>query len=155
MSLVIPEIVLLIRESHFPNERAERSEVSQREFELQMTLTDDMREFYGYCNGASLFRPPHGFPPIRIMSLGELCPARIAIRGLDVVEAGPAAHIAFIDRGDGDYLAIDLSSLPTRGNVIDCWHEAYPDPLYCPTVFGSFTDCIRAALRGKGSSIFW
>lgn len=152
----IAEIIRICKAAHFPEPETAIDAISSFEAGIGYTLPDDMRTFYLACNGASLFRPRKEFPPFRIMPLSEIVRARVAIYGEDKDEYGSSSHYVFCDRGDGDYVGIDLAprSDGTFG-VLDIWHEAYPEDEYSEPIAFSFTEFMSRALDSGGNSVFW
>ena len=147
----IQQIVDAIRASHFPIGDGGEALIHAFEEKWGLCLPEDMREFYLAINGAALFRPPREFPPIVILPLEEMQTPLAAIFG----DSANETRLVYIDRGDGDFLAIELGNDKDIGKVIDCWHEAYPSAEYCGIVFNSFTESVDAALDGGGKSLFW
>jgi hypothetical protein len=117
-------------------------------------LDPELREFYLHCNGAELFerRPDM---PYRILPLAEIRRARVAIFGEDDDKWGPASMYAICDVQDGDYILVDVSRQEEgRYPIIDGYHEAFPDPEYCPQISASFSEFLRRALRSQGRHFY-
>lgn len=152
----IPEILAEIRKKHYPDPPSTVAELRQFEESTGYALPADMRAFYQGCNGVSLFRKRDDYPHLRLMSVAELCPARVAIYGTDSDKYGPADCYVFCDRGDGDYVGINLTPNENSDHeIVDCWHEAWPDKEYCAAIAKSFTEFVNGALDSNGDSLFW
>ena len=142
-----------IRQSHFPNPPAAISDLQQFENRYGCDLPWEMTAFYRECDGAELFRRPNS--PYRLMRVGELCRARQAIFGEDTDDLGPSTWYAFCDVADGNYVAIVLDdAMYDRFTIRDCFHEAFPDPDYCPVIAHSFGEFLARALN-SGGELYW
>jgi SMI1 / KNR4 family (SUKH-1) len=150
LDILIGEVIA----HHFPNPPAPPESVLEFESKSGYHLPSDMRQFFLVCDGASLFMPKHDYPPFRVLRIAELRTARRAVYGKDDEAHGPAYHFVFCDRGDGDFVGIDLRER-SDGNheILDIWHESYPKD--CAVITASFTSFLERALHSRGDSLFW
>ncbi len=139
---------------HFPYAPATPAEIEAFERRVGWSLDADLRAFYLHCNGAELFeRRPD--TPFRILPLAEIKRAREAIYGEDDDQWGPASMYAICDVQDGDYIVVDVSRREDdRYPIIDGYHEAFPDPVYCPQIAASFSELLDRALRSEGRHFY-
>lgn len=152
--MTIHEIIEEINRSHFPNTPAAIEDIEKFEASTGYSLPSDMKSFYLAFNGASLFRKDN-VPPFTIVPIDELQTASNAIFGPEDPDRNDSCF-AFCDRGDGDYVGIDLRESDGEfRRIIDCWHEAYPDSENCPVIANSFRDFMTKALNSGGNSYFW
>jgi hypothetical protein len=139
---------------HFPYPPAMPAEIEAFERKLGWRLDPDLREFYLHCNGAELFerRPDM---PYRFLPLAEIRRARVAIYGEDDDKWGPASMYVICDVQDGDYVLVDVSRQEAgRYPIIDGYHEAFPDPEYCPQISTSFSEFLGGVLRSQGRHFY-
>jgi hypothetical protein len=139
-----------VSREHFPYPPATPEQIEAFERRMGWRLDPDLNAFYLHCNGAELFerRPDM---PYRILPLSEIIRARVAVFGKDEERLGPASQYAICDVQDGDYVMIDMSRQENdRYPIIDCNHEAFPDPAYCEQIASSFSEFLQRALRSQG-----
>ena len=139
-----------VSREHFPRPPATPGQIEEFERKMGWRLDSELRAFYLHCNGAELFkRLPDA--PYQILPLSEIVRARVAVFGKDEDRLGPASQYAICDVQDGNYVLIDVSR-QEKGcyPLIDCDHEAFPDPAYCEQIASSFSEFLERALRSKG-----
>nr|WP_224247931.1 SMI1/KNR4 family protein [Hyalangium gracile] len=143
-----------ISRRHFPHPPATLEEIAALEKRMGWRLDPDLRDFYLHCNGAELFkRLPDA--PYQILPLSEIVRARVAVFGKDEDRLGPVSQYAICDVQDGNYVLIDVSRQEQgRYPIIDCDHEAFPDPAYCPQIAASFAEFLEGALRSQGRHFY-
>ena len=156
----LDQIASCIWSHHFPNHGASEQDIDDRQRALGHVFPPEMRQFYLRINGASLFRRRNEVPPFRLLSIAEIATARLKVYGAEEDSYGAACEIAFCDRGDGDFVAIDLAESdrnpPAAGPpIIDVWHEAYPNKEHCPVICHGFVAFLKLALASEGDSFFW
>lgn len=150
----IDALIAQVVAEHFPNPPTQREEVLAFERTVGYSLPQDMRQFYLACDGASLFRPKGECPPFELLRLRDIQRARQAVYGTDEAQYGPEYHFAFCDRGDGDFVGIDLRERPDgKREILDVWHESYPED--CEVIAVSFESFLDGALHSGGDSLFW
>jgi hypothetical protein len=138
---------------HFPNPPATSAQLEAFEQRMGWRMDPDLRAFFLHCNGARLFEQPDS--PYRLLPLDKILRARIAMRGEDSDEWGPASWYVLCDLHDSDRILVDVSRRENdRYPIIDGWHEGFPDPEDCEQVAGSFSEFLEAALRSDGRK-FW
>jgi hypothetical protein len=150
MSALLEEI----SRHHFPYPPVTSEEIEAFERRMGWRLDPDLRAFYLHCNGAELFehRPDM---PYRLLPLAEIRRARVAIYGEDMDKWGPASMYTVCDVQDGDYILVDVSRREDgRYPIIDGYHEAFPDPAYCPQIAASFSEFLAGALRSQGRHFY-
>lgn len=75
--------------------------------------------------------------------------------GEDADKWGPASMYTVCDVQDGDYILVDVSRREAgRYPIIDGYHEAFPDPAYCPQISASFSEFLDGALRSEGRHFY-
>ena len=149
----VQAIVNEVKEKHFPEPGASVTEIVDFEHRVGFQLPNDMREFYRHVNGAKLFDPV--FPPYRFLPIAQIELVAALIFGRDSAIDSPQSWYAICDVGDGNYVAADLSStMGEKFSMIDCFHEAFPDPEYCKPITHSFSQFLLNALRSNGR-LFW
>jgi hypothetical protein len=79
-----------ISREHYPKPPATPQEVAAFEQRVGWRLDEDLRAFYLHCDGAELFKRRPDCP-YRFLALSEITRARVAMRGEDSDEAGPAS----------------------------------------------------------------
>jgi len=154
MPAAISQLLEEISRVHFPYPPATPEQIEEFEQRVGWQLDPDLRAFYLHCNGAELFkRLPAS--PYRILPLSKIIRARVAIRGEDDDQWGPASMYALCDVQDGNYVVVDVSR-QERGRypLIDGYFEAWPDPKYCGPVARSFSEFLEEVLRSKGR-MYW
>ncbi len=138
---------------HFPNPPATPDEIGEFEQRVGWRMDSDLRAFYLHCNGARLFDQPDS--PYRILPLDKIIRARVAMRGEDSDEWGPASWYVLCDLHDNDRILVDVGRmLNDRHPIIDGWNEGFPDPEDCKQIAGSFSEFLAAALCSGGRK-FW
>lgn len=148
------EIVLNeILAKHFPSDkRASSTEIAAVEERIGAKLPKDMVDFYQTFDGARLFSAND--PAYRILALAELQPVSRLILGEDDTE-GTERWIAFCDVRDGNYVAADLTSpAHFRCDILDCFHETFPDRNYIKVIADSFQQFLDQALLSSGQ-LYW
>lgn len=115
-------------------------------------LPDDLRQFYTFTGGASLFSDSDYFS--RILSPQEVIPANPLIAS-DLGKADISDDWYVIATDDnGDYLCIDLN--PVRlGRCYDCFHETYGLIGQVPIIAHSFTELLTSLLDNCGDYPYW
>ncbi|WP_375759775.1 SMI1/KNR4 family protein [Corallococcus exercitus] len=140
-----------VSQRHFPRPPATLAQVSVFEARVGWRLDEDLRAFYLHCNGCDLFvsSPDTRF---RVLPLEQILRARVAIRGNDGDEAGPASLYTLVDMQDSDYVVLDTArSESGRYRLFDAWHETFPELVPVASSFGEF---LEEALRSSNSA-FW
>ncbi|WP_372338318.1 SMI1/KNR4 family protein [Corallococcus llansteffanensis] len=143
-----------ISRRHFPEAPATLEQIAAFEARVGWKLDVDLRAFYLHCNGAALFRPRLD-ANYRILSLGEIRRARVAIRGSEDEADGPASWYTLIYLQDGDYVLTDVAR-QAKGPypVLDAFHETFPDPAHTRQIADSFGEFLEKALA-SGNEYFW
>ncbi|GMT98655.1 hypothetical protein KH5H1_27740 [Corallococcus caeni] len=137
---------------HFPNPPATSAQLTAFETRTGWKLDDDLRAFYLHANGGTLFRPLSS-AKYCILPLDEIERARVAIRGRDEDNAGPASHYTLVDMQDTNYVILDVATRTTGCYpLLDAFHETYPDETPC--IATSFEEFLEKALR-SGNRAFW
>jgi hypothetical protein len=85
---------------HFPNPPATPAQLEAFEQRMGWRMDPGLRAFYLHCNGARLFEQPDS--PYRLLPLDKILRARIAMRGEDSDEWGPASWYVLCDLHDSD-----------------------------------------------------
>lgn len=138
---------------HFPNAPASVEQVEVFERQQGWHLDPELRAFYLYCDGATLFQQPNS--PCRFRKLSQIRRARIDMRGSDLDEWGPASWYVIADLPDNDRIIIDVSMrLDNRYPIIDGFHEAMLTPEECKRITNSFSQFLREILHHQGRA-FW
>jgi hypothetical protein len=150
MSALLEEV----SRDHFPYPPATLKQVEEFEQRMGWRLDPDLRAFYLHCNGAELLeRRPDC--PYRILPLSRIVRARVALRGEDSDEWGPASFYAICDVQDGNYILIDVSRQEHgRYPIHDGDHETWPDLEYCRQFAGSFSEFLEGVLRDRSPG-YW
>ncbi len=143
-----------VSRDHFPYPPATPEELQKFERCVGWRLDPDLRAFYLHCNGAELIQQRPGCP-YRVLPLAEIVRARVAIRGEDDDEWGPASMYALCYVQDGNYVVLDTSRQEEgRYPLIDGVHESWPDPYYCGPVANSFSEFLSGVLRTR-RNLYW
>jgi hypothetical protein len=138
---------------HFPNPPATPAQIEEFERRVGWHLDPDLRAFYLHCNGAKLFEQPDS--PYRLLPLDKIIRARVAMRGEDSDEWGPASWYVLCDLHDGDRVLVDVGRTENdRYFLIDGWNEGFPDPADCQQIASSFSEFLEAAIRSGGRK-YW
>jgi SMI1/KNR4 family protein SUKH-1 len=138
---------------HFPNPPATPEQVEEFERRVGWHLDPDLRAFYLHCNGAMLFEQPDS--PYRLLPLEKITRARVAMRGEDSDDWGPASWYVLCDLHDSDRILVDAGRMENdRYPIIDGWHEGFPDLHDCKQIANSFSEFLAATLRSGGRK-FW
>ncbi|WP_257459895.1 SMI1/KNR4 family protein [Archangium lipolyticum] len=138
---------------HFPNPPATLAEIVEFEQRVGWRMDSDLRAFYLHCNGAKLFEQPDS--PYRILPLDKIIRARVAMRGEDSDEWGPASWYVLCDLHDNDRILVNVDrTLNARHPIIDGWNEGFSHPEDCKQIAGSFSEFLEAALSSGGRK-FW
>jgi cell wall assembly regulator SMI1 len=146
---MFPQISLL----HFPEPPSSRDSIVSCEARLGSHLPAEMKRFYQYANGASFFDKHE--PPFRIMPLDELCHPSIRILRKDQRTDSDKGLIAFCDVQDDNFVAVDSDGCSGRiGQIIDCFHETFPDPDYLGVVAKNFSGFLSGVMANNGM-LFW
>jgi hypothetical protein len=145
-----------VTRDHFPYPPATPEQIEEFEQRMGWRLDSDLRAFYLHCNGAELVeRLPDC--PYRILPLSKIVRARVAIFGKknDDDAHGPASMYALCDVQDGDYILVDVSRQDNeRYPLFDGYHEAWPNPEYCPQIANSFSEFLERALHAEAPN-YW
>lgn len=143
-----------VSRDHFPYPPATPEEIEEFERRVGWKLDPDLRAFYLHCNGAELVKRRPDCP-YRILPLSDIVRARVAIRGEDTDEWGPASMYAICYVQDGNYVVIDVSRQENgRYPIIDGDHETWPDPEHCRQFASSFSEFLEGALNARGPG-YW
>jgi hypothetical protein len=150
MPTLIHALLEEVSRDHFPYPPATPARIEAFERRAGWELDPDLRAFYLHCDGAELFkRLPNA--PYQILPLAEIVRARVAMRGEDSDDWGPASMYAICDVQDGNYAVVDVGRQENgRYPLLDGYHEAWPDPEYCEQIASSFSEFLEKALRSKG-----
>jgi hypothetical protein len=154
MTIPMSSLLAEISREHFPYSPATPEEIAEFEQRVGWTLDLDMRAFYLHCNGAELIkRLPRS--PCQVLPLREIVRARVAMRGEDDDEFGPASMYAICDVQDGNYVVADVSrQVDGRYSLIDGDHETWWNPHYCGHVANSFAEYLEGVLRTR-NGCYW
>ncbi len=143
-----------ISRDHFPYPPATPEDIEEFERRVGWKLDPDLRAFYLHCNGAELIQQRPDCP-YRILPLDKIVRARVALRGEDSDEWGPASMYAICDVQDGNYILLDVSRQEHgRYPVLDGDHETWPDLEYCRQFAGSFSEFLEGVLRARSPG-YW
>jgi hypothetical protein len=154
MSTPMNRLLEEISRDHFPYPPAAPDQIEAFEQRVGWKLDPDLRAFYLHCDGAELIKRRPGCP-YRILSLSELVRARVAIRGEDDDQWGPASMYALCYVQDGNYVVLDVGHQENgRYLLVDGPHEAWPDPAYCGPVASSFSEFLENVLRTR-RNLYW
>ncbi|NTX36852.1 SMI1/KNR4 family protein [Myxococcus sp. CA051A] len=137
---------------HFPNAPATPAQLAAFELRTGWHLDADLREFYSWCDGATLFhpRPDENF---RILPLAEIQRARVAMRGKDDDSMGSPAWWTLVYLGDSDYCLVDVApEHADRFPILDAFHESYPRKVV--RIAPRFADWLERTLRGN-NQLWW
>jgi SMI1/KNR4 family protein SUKH-1 len=116
-------------------------------------LDPDLRTFYLWCNGVTLFQRPNS--PCRLRPLSQIRRARVGMRGSDTDEWGPASWYVIGDLTESDCVIIDVgASQNDRYPIIDSFHEGMLGTEDCPRIADSFSQFLERFLQSEGKK-FW
>lgn len=136
---------------HFPRPPATPAQIAAFEMRVGWSLDPDLRAFYLYCDGCTLFEtlPDAKY---RVLPLDEIQRARRAIRASDEEEDGAASQYTLVDMQDTNYVVMDVAqAVNCRYPLFDAWHETYPQ---VERIASSFEDFLEKALH-SGNRAFW
>ncbi|RKH13718.1 SMI1/KNR4 family protein [Corallococcus sp. CA047B] len=149
MSPLLQEVTRL----HFPRPPATSEQIEAFEQRVGWRLDPDLRAFYLHCDGADLFDRID--PPFRFHPLAQIVRARVALRGRDTDDRGPANWWSICAVKDGNCIILEVGAqqddhYPLR----DGYREMFPDPAYCPQISSRFALFFNSALQSNGEW-FW
>jgi hypothetical protein len=154
MTAPMDRLLVEISRHHHPEPPATPEQIAAFEARIGWRLDPDLRAFYSHCNGAALFRP-RLHANYRVLSLDEIRRARLAIRGRELDEDGPASWYTLLYLQDGDYIITDVSRMnDERYPILDAFHETFPDPVETRQIASSFSEFLERALA-SGDDFFW
>lgn len=147
-------LVAQIVTSHFPEKGANASAIESFETKWGLPLPDDAKMFYREMDGASLFSQSD--PPYRILRLSEIEPIALLLDAdSKEIDAEISKWFAMCDVRDGNYVALNLGQAhQAECPVIDCFHETFPNKVYCTVISRSFSEFVSNALNSEGR-LFW
>lgn len=149
----VDEIVGLIQSHHYANKPATLEDITAFNKRYNVELPDKMVDLYLRMNGARLFDKID--PSYELMPISAISPVSSIILGTEYVSDYSKYWFAFCDVRDGNYVAVDLNELPPKyGQVIDCFHESFPDPDYCGVIAASVCQFIESVLLSNGK-LYW
>jgi cell wall assembly regulator SMI1 len=146
-------LLALIAASHYAGASPKPGALSSLESRLGRKIPREMACFYDRCDGAKLFSERD--PPYRFLPLSALCHPGELILGSSEIINGISLWLAFCDVRDGNYVAIDLATCSDDFcNIVDCFHETFPDLSQEAIIANSFREFLDKALH-SGGRLYW
>ena len=130
-------------------------QIDEIEKQLGYNLPLDLKEFYTFCNGASLFPDRWGEYAYDFVPLEKMRRVRIDVLGVDEdyhEEVNTTSWYSLCALTNGEFVAVDLSSV--KGDscyIVDCWHEEFG---LGSIIALSFTEFLAGALASGGEQ-YW
>jgi antitoxin YokJ len=115
-------------------------------------LPDDLREFYEFCNGATLFE--RSDYKIRILGREELRPSNEIILGEQFPDDITNSWFVIAECSPGEHISIDLSDC-RLGWCYDSFHDVHGVAGSCPIISKSFTEFLQRCLGKQGEYLYW
>lgn len=130
--------------------------------DLQVTLPDDVKDFYSLCGGMTLFEDsPYS---VRIVSPDEIRPADPVIVGEEIIrgemEKGTYENAIskdwyiIADLGNSDYIVIDMNK-NRKGRCYSALWDSYPSRGDTPVIAMCFTELIERLVENNGEYWFF
>lgn len=140
--------VLTSLQKHYEWRDGGKQAVSAMEDRLGITLPSDLRFFYSSCDGVRLFRSFDA--PFTILPSAEVD----YIHVMYAEEAGNEDLLAICYCQDSDYIGVRLFPEEDRYEIVDCWHEDFPDFSEAQMISRSLLDFLEDLLNSEGLK-FW
>lgn len=129
--------------------------VFEKDLAIELTLPNDVIEFYTRCGGLIANKDGVCGSWMRIVSPAEFQRIDSVIMGGEMFATGPFQFwYAIADVEDGNYLAIDVGK-DFNGKCIDAFHETFAMPGYVNVVASSFADLLLRILNHPEDSAFF
>jgi len=122
--------------------------VSSIETRLGITLPSDLKFFYANCDGVRLFRDFDA--PFAILSSNKVD----YINAVLGEKNSTNNIIAICYCRDSDYIGIRLFPDEDAYEIVDCWHESFPDFSNARVISRSLLEFLEDLL-GSGGHKFW
>jgi len=146
----IQNVVDRIRKHHFRVGAANVDKINRLQVKLGGRLPADFVEFYSEVDGAWLFRGKD--PPFRLMSVSEM---EKVDEGYFPESEDNERLLVFCYCQDSNYVGVRcFDDEPERVEIVDCWHEAYPEFGSDYTIGTSFIEFVEGLLDSEGRE-FW
>jgi hypothetical protein len=147
MDATLKSLIVRARAEHECRPGATSEEIAAAENRLGYSLTHDLRDLLGACNGIQFWKD--GNYPCRLLPASEIKPVHLLLEG----DEGPQGLVAIVE-SQGDFVGMGLvreSSCYSR--LVDCSHETYPYELF--GVCDSLQEMLALILDSQDEEWIW